>query len=140
MNPAAGSLRAQIRRRLHEVGAPVDLTGHRYGMLVVVSQTEMRHRRAVVWECLCDCGETTRVSATLLGKRKSCGCLSGKPSKSATPEEPASAEPFPPSHRDPEFFDPIEQAIAAGWGDAPWVLIMRAMADNGGVLPQRSEA
>ena len=55
---------------------PVDLTGQRFGKLVALHPTEERKRGRVVWECLCDCGNTALVAADSL-KRKdttSCGC------------------------------------------------------------------
>ena len=53
-----------------------DLTGKRFGMLTVICRSEQRSRYAV-WECKCDCGNTTHVLSTNLrrGFTKSCGCL-----------------------------------------------------------------
>ena len=54
----------------------VDITGRRFGRLVVVRSAGViaRHRK---WECLCDCGRTlTVVRMNLLtGHTQSCGCL-----------------------------------------------------------------
>lgn len=61
-----------------------DLTGQRFGKLIVLSVTEKRmDSGSVVWLCRCDCGNTTEVSARRLirGKAKSCGCLSDPPPK-----------------------------------------------------------
>lgn len=54
-----------------------DLTGKRFGRLVVVRKTEIRENESIVWECKCDCGNTTLVSGRYLGKgsKKSCGCI-----------------------------------------------------------------
>lgn len=54
-----------------------DLTGTRFGKLVAIRPTDKRERGRVVWECLCDCGETAFVSGDQLnsGLVKSCGCL-----------------------------------------------------------------
>ncbi len=54
-----------------------DLTGHRFGRLVVLSRAPtLRYSR---WRCLCDCGNAVIVSRQLLsmGARgtRSCGCL-----------------------------------------------------------------
>jgi hypothetical protein len=53
-----------------------DLTGKRFGRLVVVSI----HSRGVQlrWNCICDCGEQRVVYASTLktGQTRSCGCLS----------------------------------------------------------------
>lgn len=57
-----------------------DLTGQRYGQLLVVRRTAERIARSVVWECRCDCGNTKLTSANRLktGHCKSCGCLNLK--------------------------------------------------------------
>lgn len=57
-----------------------DLTGQKFGLLTVVGPTERRQGRSVVWECLCDCGNTSYVRALSLvsGRTKSCGCLRKK--------------------------------------------------------------
>ena len=51
--------------------------GERYGRLVAVGPTEQRSAKSVVWECLCDCGNTVYVRATMLtsGHTTSCGCV-----------------------------------------------------------------
>lgn len=61
-----------------------DLTGQRFGKLVVLSPTEKRmDNGSIVWRCQCDCGNTAEVSARRLtrGKVRSCGCLSDPPPK-----------------------------------------------------------
>lgn len=54
-----------------------DVTGRRFGRLVVVGITSQRYHRHVVWRCRCDCGKETLVpSLSLLnGDTRSCGCL-----------------------------------------------------------------
>lgn len=49
----------------------IDLTGHEYGMLTVVSFEGNR-----MWRCKCECGTTTTVDARNLrqGRQVSCGC------------------------------------------------------------------
>lgn len=54
----------------------IDLTGNRFGRLVVVERG--RHGRGYsYWLCQCDCGIEKEVSASSLknGNTKSCGCL-----------------------------------------------------------------
>lgn len=53
-----------------------DLTGRRFGKLVVNEYSETKSGRAY-WTCLCDCGKIIDISATHLlnGHTKSCGCL-----------------------------------------------------------------
>lgn len=61
-----------------------DLTGRRFGKLLVLEPTDLRGRGgALIWRCRCDCGnETLAVSTQLLrGYKKSCGCLKNHPIK-----------------------------------------------------------
>lgn len=59
----------------------VDLTGQRFGRLTVVKRGPNRITSSggsrVVWECRCDCGATTFVTACHFRGRftQSCGCL-----------------------------------------------------------------
>lgn len=58
-----------------------NLTGQRFGHLVVLSKTDERRSNAVVFLCRCDCGNEHRVRGAILtnGQVGSCGCqqLSG---------------------------------------------------------------
>ena len=58
----------------------IDLTGKRFGRLVVIEPTKERKNESVVWRCRCDCGKYTNVITSNLtkGNTKSCGCLSIK--------------------------------------------------------------
>lgn len=48
-----------------------DLTGERYGKLVVVELVERKKRRGTTWRLLCDCGGyVTRTASELGGARK----------------------------------------------------------------------
>lgn len=55
----------------------IDLSGQRFGMLVVSHYTETRGRRAR-WFCKCDCGSNKEISSHDLrsGHTQSCGCRS----------------------------------------------------------------
>lgn len=58
-------------------GCLKDLTGKRFGKLVVLKYTgKNNNQRAKLWECLCDCGNITEVSTGNLqsGHTTSCGC------------------------------------------------------------------
>ena len=57
-------------------GELMDLTGQRFGELTAIRPTEERQHKNVIWECKCDCGNTTFVSTHSLqsGNTKSCGC------------------------------------------------------------------
>ena len=54
-----------------------DLTGQRFGRLIAVRPTERRECTSIVWECICDCGNTAFVTSNHLirGLTRSCGCL-----------------------------------------------------------------
>lgn len=57
---------------------PIDITGQRFGRLVVVSDSGMRAGDgSVKWRCACDCGSAHLVVASNLrtGSVSSCGCL-----------------------------------------------------------------
>ena len=56
---------------------PADLTGKRFGRLVVLKQSSNNAGGRVCWLCRCDCGSAAVVTAHGLksGKTKSCGCL-----------------------------------------------------------------
>ena len=53
-----------------------DKTGQKIGYLTVLGPTEKRDSGGVVWECLCDCGNTCFVSTANLSNNhtRSCGC------------------------------------------------------------------
>lgn len=54
----------------------IDLTGNRYGRLVVLREAEKRGKH-LYWYCLCDCGNTKAIGGRHLksGATTSCGCL-----------------------------------------------------------------
>lgn len=64
----------------------IDITGTRFGRLLVVRKSE----RPRMWECLCDCGSVKEVSGSNLRNSsiKSCGCLAQEWAKNlgANPE------------------------------------------------------
>lgn len=54
-----------------------DLTGYRIHKLTVIKPTSKRTKsRTVIWECRCDCGNTTYLSSRHImdGRHYSCGC------------------------------------------------------------------
>lgn len=57
----------------------IDLTGQRFGKLVVIKRAD-NHGRRTAWLCLCDCGTEKVVIAESLrsGNTKSCGCSHGE--------------------------------------------------------------
>ena len=54
-----------------------DLTGQKYGRLLVIEYGGHDGTYRATWVCLCDCGKTCKVTANRLktGVKKSCGCL-----------------------------------------------------------------
>ena len=54
-----------------------DLTGERFGRLVVIGAAPRSWDNRIMWRCLCDCGKETTVESYTLtsGHSKSCGCL-----------------------------------------------------------------
>lgn len=58
------------------MGKFIDITGQRFGRLVVQERVGKLHGGAL-WRCLCDCGKTYDVSSNSLrhGGTNSCGCL-----------------------------------------------------------------
>lgn len=55
----------------------IDITGNRYGKLIVLEPTERRDINGrMIWKCLCDCGNISYHCGTMLrtGRIKSCGC------------------------------------------------------------------
>ncbi len=63
-----------------------DLTGERFGKLVVLERAEGNGQRGAVWKVACDCGGTRSLRSGSLQRLKSCGkCqvpIDAKPSKS----------------------------------------------------------
>lgn len=59
------------------MGRFVDLTGQRFGRLVVLERASNGKHGDIVYRCKCDCGTIKEVTATHLrsGASKSCGCL-----------------------------------------------------------------
>lgn len=59
------------------VGKFIDLTGKKYGKLTVLRRVGTKCK-SPLWECICDCGNYTKVTSRDLvsGNTKSCGCIS----------------------------------------------------------------
>lgn len=65
-----------------------DLTGQRFGKLVVLGPAPGRRRGYTCWKIKCDCGSPEKIASTMHLTRKvrsiiSCGCLLRKPSGQA---------------------------------------------------------
>lgn len=65
----------------------IDLTGQKFGLLTVLSEAEPHYtpagKKKIMWNCLCDCGNTTTVESSNLKNRhtSSCGCKCGRTDK-----------------------------------------------------------
>ena len=59
------------------MAAFIDITGRRFGKLVVLERAGRNKHKKTLWKCLCDCGEFTVTTGEALRSRttKSCGCL-----------------------------------------------------------------
>jgi len=68
-----------------------DLTGKRFGSLLVVKLLGRDKNRHSIWECLCDCGNTSTPIGDSLwrGHTKSCGCGESQFFKNLPPRNPA---------------------------------------------------
>lgn len=55
----------------------IDLTGKRFGRLIVTKEIKKRRNSLIYWECLCDCGSIAIKAGKTLknGRTRSCGCL-----------------------------------------------------------------
>ena len=63
----------------------IDITGQRFGRLTVMRKAGHAADRSTLWECKCDCGNTTiaRRGNIIYGRTLSCGCL-GKERRAET--------------------------------------------------------
>jgi hypothetical protein len=54
-----------------------ELTGRRFGRLLVIGELPIRSGGSVVWLCVCSCGQEVNVASRelVVGKTSSCGCL-----------------------------------------------------------------
>lgn len=58
----------------------LELTGQRFGKLVVIEYAGMDKHSRTLWKCRCDCGKEVIEIGTLLnkGRQNSCGCMKGR--------------------------------------------------------------
>lgn len=71
---SCGCLQKEVARK-RNIDSTKDLTGERFGRLVVINQVP-NHKNRVAWRCICDCGKEAIVTGHELkcGDTKSCGC------------------------------------------------------------------
>ena len=56
------------------MGRKVDLTGQRFGSWTVIEDSGKRVFRSVVWNCICDCGNTMEIRASSLKEKENNKC------------------------------------------------------------------
>ena len=68
------------------MGKVVDLTGQRFGRLLVIGRAGKNKYGKSLWHCLCDCGNQTDVMVSALtgGRTISCGCYHRETFKNST--------------------------------------------------------
>lgn len=70
-----------LKERIRETHM-IDITNQRFGYLLALRPTEEKRgvSKDIIWECKCDCGNTTCVSSRSLrtGMTVSCGCVKSK--------------------------------------------------------------
>lgn len=73
----------------------IDLTGQRYGRLVVLAQEPETRKGVLRWHVLCDCGTRTSVTSARLryGITRSCGCLRRELLSQRAKERPPKHDP-----------------------------------------------
>lgn len=62
-----------------------DLTGQRFGRLLIIERNGSNKNGRAMWRCRCDCGEEVTILGSMLinGKAMSCGCLRRERSREA---------------------------------------------------------
>lgn len=65
------------------MGKLIDLSGRRFGMIIVAKRYGALPCRQPLWLCFCDCGRTTVIAGHHLrsGTATSCGCKRGQPTR-----------------------------------------------------------
>ncbi len=68
---------SKVSRKRVAIPKAKDLTGQRFGKLLVLESVDRTVTGHVTWKCKCDCGEVKTIVGKYLrgGDTKSCGCL-----------------------------------------------------------------
>ncbi len=76
------------------MGVAKNIVGQRFGRLVVLRRARSTPTREALWECRCDCGNTTTTRGSLMrqGRSTSCGCF-GREQAAARAKEKFSLAP-----------------------------------------------
>src|SRR5262245_49738273 len=78
------------------MSAFIDITGQRFGRLLVLYKIGKNKHNLTLWLCQCDCSKTivTDVSSLRTGNTKSCGCTRAASVKAAVGTHGASRTPM----------------------------------------------
>lgn len=80
-----GGIKKDGKKSRGRVYKRIDLTGQKFGRLLVLkySHDDPLADSISIWECICDCGNTSyvRIGALRKGRIKSCGCISKESDK-----------------------------------------------------------
>lgn len=79
----------------------IDLTGQRFGRLIVIERAENGNHNKARWVCQCDCGSKTIAATTQLktNRKRSCGCLQRDRAKEANTTHGLRKHPLYRVHR-----------------------------------------
>lgn len=69
-----------LKNRIRSCGCSriKDLTGQKFGILLVLGKTDRRYKTTMIWKCKCDCGKITYIPTGDIQEYKSCGCKNMK--------------------------------------------------------------
>ena len=78
------------------MGKFIDLTGERFGRLLVISRSRKVKSRRTYWDVICDCGRerTVRSDGLKSGDTRSCGCLQKEITRAVGKLRVGEANPF----------------------------------------------
>lgn len=82
LNAGSTTSCVSCKKKLNGSLKVIDLTGHRFGKLLVQKKIASDHAGKAIWLCQCDCGNLAEVTGYRLRSKnngtKSCGCLLAK--------------------------------------------------------------
>lgn len=91
----------------------IDITGRKYGKLLVLGLHGIRRNHETYWNCLCDCGKYLIVRKTALGRHtNSCGCIRKEKTKERGMNNRGRGLPYGESAKN-KLFDHYKRAAQA---------------------------
>lgn len=116
------------KNSIYEIGRKTDITGYRFGRLVILREDVGNTKSGRHWMCQCDCGRTSVASTENLnrGHTRSCGCLWSETltthGKSTTPEYVAWANMIQrcnnPANPNFKYYGDRGVTVCAPWVDS----------------------